>query len=79
MKEKRLKWVLVAPALTMIIALIVFPLIYALRASLYLFRYGKAVQFVGLQNFIELFKNPLVLNAVTNTAIYTVIAVSAEL
>ena len=78
MKEKRLKWVLVAPALTMIIALIIFPLIYALRASLYLFRYGKAVQFVGLQNFVELFKNPLVLNAVTNTAIYTVIAVSAE-
>ena len=78
MKEKRLKWVLVAPALTMIIALIIFPLIYALRAALYLYRYGKPVQFVGLQNFIDLFKNPLVLNAVTNTVIYTVIAVTAE-
>ena len=78
MKEKRLKWVLVAPALTMIIALIIFPLIYALRAALYLYRYGKPFQFVGLQNFIDLFKNPLVLNAVVNTVIYVAIAVSVE-
>ncbi len=78
MKEKQLKWVLVAPSLVLIIALIIFPLIYALRAALYLFRYGKAVQFVGLQNFIELFQNPLVLNSVVNTLIYVAIAVAAE-
>ncbi len=78
MREKQLKWMLVAPALVMIIALIIFPLIYALRAALYLFRYGKAVQFVGLQNFIELFQNPLVLNSVVNTLIYVAIAVAAE-
>jgi len=78
MKEKRLKWVLVAPALTMIVGLIIFPLIYALRAALYLYRFGKPFKFVGLQNFIDLFKNPLVLNAVVNTVIYVAIAVSAE-
>jgi multiple sugar transport system permease protein len=79
MKEKRLKWVLVAPALILIISLIVFPLFYALRAALYLYRYGKPFRFVGLQNFIELFQNPLALNAVVNTVIYVAIAVSAEL
>ena len=79
MKEKQLKWVLVAPALTMIVALIIFPLIYALRAALYLYRYGKPFQFVGLRNFVELFQNPLVLNAVINTVIYVAIAVTAEL
>jgi multiple sugar transport system permease protein len=78
MKEKQLKWVLVAPALSMIVALIIFPLIYALRAALYLYRYGKPFQFVGLQNFIDLFKNPLALNAVINTVIYVAIAVSVE-
>ena len=79
MKVKQLKWVLVAPALVMIIALIVFPLIYALRASLYLYRYGKPFRFVGLQNFIELFQNPLALSAVLHTIIYVAIAVTAEL
>jgi multiple sugar transport system permease protein len=78
MQEKRLKWVLVTPALALIIALIIFPLIYAVRASLYLYRFGKPVQFVGLRNFIELFNNPLALNAVVNTLIYVAIAVSVE-
>ena len=78
MKEKQLKWVLVLPALALIIALIIFPLIYALRASLYLFRYGKAVEFIGLKNFVDLFRNPLAWNAVLNTIIYVAIAVAAE-
>ena len=59
MKEKQLKWVLVLPALMLIVALIVFPLIYALRASLFVYRYGKPVEFVGLKNFVELFQNRL--------------------
>jgi multiple sugar transport system permease protein len=78
MKEKQLKWVLVAPALVMLIALIIFPLAYALRAALFLYRFGKAVEFVGLRNFVELFQNPLVLNAVVTTVIYVGIAVAAE-
>ena len=79
MKEKQLKWVLVAPALIMLIALIIFPMIYSLRAALYLYRYGKPFQFVGLKNFVELFQNPLALNAVINTVIYVAVAVTAEL
>ena len=78
MKEKQLKWVLVAPALVVIIALIIFPLAYALRAALFLYRYGKAVEFVGLRNFVELFQNPIVLNAVVTTVLYVGIAVAAE-
>jgi len=79
MKEKQLKWVLVLPALTLIVALIIFPLIYALRASLYLYRYGKPVEFVGFQNFVELFQNRLAMNAVANTVVYVAIAVTVEL
>jgi multiple sugar transport system permease protein len=78
MKEKHLKWVLVAPALGLIIALIIFPLVYALRAALYAYRFGKPIQFVGLQNFSQLLQNPLALNAVVNTIIYVAIAVTAE-
>ena len=78
MKEKQLKWVLVLPALVLIIALIIFPLIYALRASLYLFRYGKAVEFIGLKNFVDLFHNRLAWSAVLNTIIFVAIAVAGE-
>ncbi len=78
MKEKYLKWVLLAPALIIIVSLIIYPLFYALRASLFLYRYGKPVEFVGLKNYAELFANKLFYNSLRNTGIYVVCAVAVE-
>jgi len=78
MKEKYLKWILLVPALIIIVSLIIYPLIYALRASFFLYRYGKPVEFVGLKNYAELFANPLFYNSLRNTGLYVVCAVAVE-
>jgi multiple sugar transport system permease protein len=78
MKEKYLKWILIIPALIIIVSLVIYPLIYALRASLFLYRYGKPVEFVGLNNYLELFRNKLFYNSLRNTGIYVALAVSVE-
>ena len=78
MREKYLKWVLLAPALIIIASLVFYPLVYALRTSLFLFRYGKPVQFVGLKNYAELFANKLFYNSLKNTGIYVSVAVTVE-
>jgi multiple sugar transport system permease protein len=78
MREKYLKWVLLAPALLIIASLVFYPLVYALRASFFLYRYGKPVQFVGFKNYLELFSNQLFYNSLKNTGIYVSVAVSVE-
>ena len=78
MKDKYLKWILLAPALIIIISLVIYPLIYALRASFFLYRYGKPVEFVGFNNYVELFHNKLFFNSLKNTGIYVAFAVSIE-
>lgn len=79
MKEKYLKWILLAPALIIIISLVIYPLFYALRGSFFLYRYGKPMNFVGFNNYLELFKNPLFYNSLKNTGIYVGVAVPVEL
>ena len=78
MKDKYLKWIILAPALIIIISLVIYPLIYALRASFFLYRYGKPVEFVGFNNYLELFRNKLFYNSLKNTGIYVALAVSIE-
>ena len=78
MREKYLKWILLAPALIIIASLVFYPLVYALKASFFLYRYGKPVQFVGFKNYLELFSNKLFYNSLKNTGIYVSVAVTVE-
>jgi multiple sugar transport system permease protein len=77
--EKNIQWLLLAPTILLLLALTVYPLIYAIIAMLHTInvRTGERA-FVGLQNFIEMAKDPFFWKALKNTAIYTGSAVAVE-
>ncbi|MDI9595486.1 MAG: sugar ABC transporter permease [Atribacterota bacterium] len=79
MIEKRLKYYLILPALIIFLGLAIYPLFFALRGSFFIWRYGMPAQFVGLKNYIDLFKSSFAWNALQNTIIYVVLAVFLEL
>jgi multiple sugar transport system permease protein len=77
--EKNLKYLLIVPTVFLLVALTIYPLIYAVIASLHVIniRTGENV-FVGFQNFIEIFKDQYFWNAFKNTIIFTGVGVTIE-
>jgi multiple sugar transport system permease protein len=75
--EKNTKWLLLVPTVFLLLALTVYPLIYAFIAMLHKIniRTGERT-FIGFQNFIEMSTDPFFWNALKNTAIYTSTAVA---
>ncbi|MEV3934579.1 sugar ABC transporter permease [Glycomyces sp. NPDC049804] len=62
-----------APALIILGAFTVWPMLSALRLSFTDASGFGEPEFVGLENYIGVFTDPDILNAVTNTALYTVL------
>lgn len=85
LKKKRFKkeWVwcyaFIAPLMIGILVFSLFPLIYALGISLTEWDGITEPKFVGLQNFVQLFRDEGFYLEVRNTFIYTVIVVPATL
>ena len=80
MSDSRLKYLLLAPAIILLLVLTVYPLVFAVAASLQTVNVRTGAQrFVGLANFARIASDPLFWNAARNTAIYTGIAVTVEL
>jgi multiple sugar transport system permease protein len=78
--DKNLRFVLIVPAVVLLLLLTVFPIIYILYFSF--FEYSSNVdvphQFVGLENFKRLLTDEAFHNALKNTIFFTVVAVSIE-
>jgi multiple sugar transport system permease protein len=72
-----------APALLILGAFTIWPMLSALRLSFTDASGFGEPEFIGLENYVQVFTDPDILNAVTNTALYTVlftpIAVAAAL
>jgi len=80
LSDSRLKYLLLAPAIILLLVLTVYPLVFAVAASLQTVNVRTGAQrFVGLANFARIASDPLFWNAARNTAIYTGIAVTVEL
>ncbi len=79
--ERNLGWMLSAPAFLIMLAVTLFPILYALYNSLFQFRLtdpeGKA--FVGLNNYVTALSDPYWWQATGVTALITVITVVVEL
>ncbi len=77
--DRNLRYLLLAPTILLLLILTVYPLIYAVAASLQSvsIRTG-AVTFAGVSNFTSIVTDDLFWNAAKNTAIYTVSAVVVE-
>lgn len=79
---RRLGRLMVAAPAIILTALIFGPLVYSIVLSLYQWQItdiNSSKPFVGLANYLHLFTDPQVLNAVVNTLIYVAGSVSVEL
>ena len=75
----RTKFVFIAPAVVWIMLFTIFPLLYAVRTSLFSFRTGKINQFVGLDNFRRLLTDGALHADLLLTAGYVVVVVAIEM
>src|ERR1700688_4306697 len=80
--EARLGWSLVAPALSVIALIAIFPLGWTFWESLHLHELRMPwlrQSFVGLANYVEIAKDPRFWAALGHTAFFTVVSISLEL
>src|ERR1041384_3349304 len=73
-----LPYLLLAPAVLIVLAVLVYPLWDGLRASLMFYRYGKPISFVGIDNYIQLWTDPQFLNSLWVTVRFVFFSVAIE-
>jgi multiple sugar transport system permease protein len=78
--ERRLGWLLCAPAVVVMLAVTAYPIGYAIYLSLqrYDLRFPTQARFVGLDNYVAVLSSPYWWHALWVTAVITVISVSIE-
>src|ERR1044071_271672 len=74
--ERALPFLLVAPTIIVLVALSIYPLIYAVKVSLQADS-GEGVRWT-VQNFARLFKDDFFLSALAHTLVYAIIALTFE-
>ena len=72
------RWIMLAPSLLLLLGVSVFPLLYSIQISLFSFRFGSPYEFVGLDNYSHLFRDPGFWNALAITTVFTLFAVAIE-
>jgi multiple sugar transport system permease protein len=78
--DRRLKFVFLAPAMIVLIALTAFPTVYMFVAAFVKFDASAPLnsKFVGIDNFLRLFTDDKFHNALINTAVFSTVAVTLE-
>ncbi len=83
MSERRLPWLFMAPALILIFAITLYPLIYSLTISFQNFDINRAaitgVKFIGLENYTNLTRDPLFWNSLKLSITYVIGSVTGSL
>jgi multiple sugar transport system permease protein len=79
--ERRLGWLLCAPAVIVMLAITAYPIGYAIYLSLerYDLRFPSQAKFTGLTNYVTVLKSPYWWHAFTVTLIISVVSVAIEL
>lgn len=79
--ERRLAWLLCAPAVTVLIGVTVYPILYAVWLSLFRYdlRFPEQRVFVGLDNYVSILTSEVWWQALGNTLMLTIGSVSIEL
>ena len=74
------KYQLLIPIAVILLAILLFPLVYSLVISFQDFQFTKIGQqkFIGLENYINLFKNKSYWTAMRNTIVFVIMAVGIE-
>jgi multiple sugar transport system permease protein len=72
-------WPFVAPALIVVLAVIIFPWAYTIWMSLHEWKVGSPTTFVGLANYIRLPSDARFVESVWHTLVYTALSVALPL
>jgi multiple sugar transport system permease protein len=78
-KDDWLGWLFIFPALLLLLAVLIFPILYAIRLSFFDVSLDFSQTFVGLENFINAFTDPFFGNSIKITFIYTFTSVLISL
>lgn len=73
-----LPYLMLAPGLLVVLAVLVYPLIEGVKASTKLYRYGRAITDVGFDNYAKLWSDPQFLNALWVTLKFVTLSVTLE-
>src|SRR6059058_3593936 len=76
--EKILPYLLLAPSLLLVLAVVVYPLIDGIRTSTRFYRFGRALESVGLQNYRDALDDPQFTDALWTTVKFVALAVAIE-
>src|SRR4051795_1038332 len=76
--EKVLPYLLLAPSLLLVLAVVVYPLIDGIRTSTRFYRFGRALDSVGLQNYRDALHDPDFTGALWTTVKFVFLAVTIE-
>jgi multiple sugar transport system permease protein len=76
--DRLLPYFLLAPALLLVLAVVVYPLLDGLRTSTGFYRFGSRVRGVGLDNYRQALDDPSYRQAIKVTLEFVVLAVSLE-
>ncbi|AHY47051.1 ABC-type sugar transport systems permease component [Rubrobacter radiotolerans] len=76
--ERRTAYLMILPTLLIILAIALFPVIYAFLLSVTSSTITSVGSFVGVQNYVDMFQNPAFREGLWNTVIFTVVAVFFE-
>ncbi|WP_064682882.1 carbohydrate ABC transporter permease [Rhizobium bangladeshense] len=79
--RRNLPYLLIAPSVVMLLALIAYPLLFALRSSFYFWNLQigpEPLQFVGFENYVQAFNAFDFRAALTNTLILSILGTTLE-
>lgn len=72
-------YLLILPALAFLITFMVYPIVNGLKLSLYDWDGITAPKFIGLQNFVKIFRDSVFQIALKNTVLFTVVTTTAKI
>src|SRR5439155_8953189 len=76
--ERVLPYLLLAPTLLLVLAVVVYPIAYGIRQSFLNFRFGHAIGSVGFDNYRQLWHDPAFGQALWVTIKFVALAVTVE-
>jgi multiple sugar transport system permease protein len=77
--DSALQYWLLLPTILVLLALTVYPYIYALRISTLSFRFGKPEDFIGLTNYANIWRDAPFWASLLRTVIFSILVVCVEL
>ena len=76
--DRALPYLLLAPSILVVLAVFVYPLLDGIRASLHFYRFGRALDFVGLENYRRVLEDERFRDSLWVTLKFVFLAVSLE-